>query len=140
MIAHMPSMNEQSFSVPAWGVSFALHGGVVWLAVLFTAQVKPVLTEEVFKWEVALVERVNTESAPQTTPEAAQAVVPPAQAPPVVTRRPVEPPPDTATHRVAPQQTAQMVHPDIQPAKPLEQREEPPPIPTVESSTPVAKL
>lgn len=110
------------------------------MAILFTAQVKPVLTEDVFKWDVAFVESVNTESAPQTTLEAAQAAVPPVQAPPVVARRPVEPPPDAVLHRVAPQQTVQKVHPEVQPTKSVEPREELPPAPNVEPPTPVAKL
>ena len=42
----------------------------------------------------------------------------------VAARRSVEPP-DTVMHRVAPQQTVQMVHPQAQPTKPVEQREEP---------------
>src|SRR6478609_7357858 len=105
----MQSTNENSFSIPAWGVSLALHGGVVWLAVLFTAQVKPVLVEEIFKWDVALIEPVKTDSASEPTPQPAPApteqVVPPAPPPPRVTApRPVEPPSDTVMHRVAPQQ------------------------------------
>ena len=99
------------------------------MAVLFTAQVKPVLQEEIFKWDVALVESVKTDSAPEPTPQPAPApteqVVPPLQAPRVAASRPVEPPPDTVMHRVAPQQTVQMVHPQTQPPKPVEQREEP---------------
>jgi len=104
----MRSTNENSFSLPAWGVSLALHGGVVWLAVLFTAQVKPALIEEVFHWDVALVEPAQSDSTsepmPQATPDPAQQVVTPVQPWPRVTAsRPVEPPPDTAMHRVSPQ-------------------------------------
>lgn len=140
----MRSTNENSFSIPAWGVSFALHGGVVWLAVLFTAQVKPVLVEEIFKWDVALVEPVKSESTseamPQTAPDPVKQVIPTVQPPPrVAASRPVEPPPDTVMHRVAPQQTAQMVHPQTQPAKPVEQREEPVPPLKTEPVTPPVK-
>ena len=124
----MRSTNENSFSIPAWGVSLALHGGVVWLAVLFTAQVKPVLVEEIFKWDVALIEPVKTESAPEPSQQPATApteqVVPPLRAPRVAADRPIEPPPDNVMHRVAPQQTVQMVHPEVQPPKPVEQRED----------------
>src|SRR5678816_3317703 len=123
----MRSTNENSLNISAWGVSLALHGGVVWRALVFTAQVKPVLNEEIFKWEVAFVETAKTESAAEATPEPspvpAEKIVPrPVEAPRVVPSRPVEPPPDAVMHRVAPQQTAQMVHPEIQPLKPVEPR------------------
>jgi len=127
----MRSTDEHSFSIPAWGVSLALHGAVVWLAVLFTAQVKPVLVEEIFKWDVAFVEPVKSDSTsePMAQPASAPAeqVSPPLQAPRVAARRSVEPPPDTVMQRVAPQQTVQMVHPEAPPPNPVEQREEPVP-------------
>lgn len=111
------------------------------MAVLFTAQVKPVLVEEIFKWDVALIEPVKTDSTSEPTPQPAPApteqVVPPVQAPRMAARRPVEPPPDAVMHRVAPSQTMQMVHPEVQPSKP-EQREEPvPPLKTEPVAPPV---
>ena len=128
----MRSTDEHSFSIPAWGVSLALHGAVVWLAVLFTAQVKPVLVEEIFKWDVAFVEPVKSDSTsePMAQPASAPAeqVSPPLQAPRVAARRSVEPPPDTVMQRVAPQQTVRMVHPEAPPPNPVEQREEPVPL------------
>jgi protein TonB len=139
----MRSTDEHSFSIPAWGVSLALHGAVVWLAVLFTAQVKPVLVEEIFKWDVAFVEPVKSDSTSEPMPQPASApaeqVSPPLQAPRVAPRRSVEPPPDTVMHRVAPQQTVQMVHPQAQPTRPVEQREEPVPPLKTESVTPPVK-
>jgi periplasmic protein TonB len=110
------------------------------LAVLFTAQVKPVLVEEVFKWDIALVEPVKSDSTselmPPTAPAPVEQVVPPLQAPRVAARRSVEPPPETVMQRVAPQQTMQMVHPQTQPTKPVEQREEPVPPLKTEPITP----
>jgi periplasmic protein TonB len=121
----MTCPNHNRFLVPAWGVSLTLHSVAVVLAMLFAAQVRPVLQEEPFKWDVALVDSVKTDSAPDLTPTP-QPVVPPVQAPTRVTApRPVEPPPDTVMHRVAPQQTVQMVHPEVQPPKPVEQAIEP---------------
>lgn len=110
------------------------------MAILFTAQVKPALMEEVFKWDVALVETVKTNSPSQPTPQpegkptqpAVRAVQPQARQTP----SPVEPPPDAVMHRVAPQQTVQMVHPETRPAKPIEQRQEPPPPPKTEPLPP----
>jgi protein TonB len=103
---------------------------------LFAAQVRPVLQEDPFKWDVALVDSMKTDSEPSHTPvpqPSAPSVRPPTRA---TTPRPVEPSQDTVTHRVAPQQTVQMVHPESQPPKPLEQRADPPPE-KMESVTPV---
>jgi|KBSMisStaDraftv2_1062788.scaffolds.fasta_scaffold06289_2 protein TonB len=132
-------MNEKTLSLPAWGVSLALHGGAVWLAILFTAQVKPLITEEIFKWDVALIEPVKTDATSEPMPQPApmeQAVSPVQPQPRVTASRPVEPPPDPVMHRVAPQQTAQMVHPQSQPTKPVEQREDPLPLLKTEPVTP----
>lgn len=141
----MTCVNENRFLIPAWGVSLTLHGVVVVLAMLFAAHVRPVLQEEPFKWDVALVETVKTDSASEPTSQPAppmEQVVPPLQASRVAASRPVEPPPDTVMHRVAPQQTVQMVHPQTQPPKPVEQREEPvspepvtPPVKPVQEKT-----
>jgi len=129
----MPCAHHNRFLVPAWGVSLTLHGLAVAFAMLFAAQVRPIVQDEPFKWDVALVDTVKTESASEPVqapaPVPQEKVVPTVEAPRVVARRPVEPPPDTVMHRVAPQQTAQMVHPESQPPKPVEQREEPPPPP-----------
>ena len=68
----MTSIDQNRFLLPAWGFSLLLHGLAVVLAVIFAAQIKPVLKEEVFKWDVALVDAVSTESLP----ESAQPVAP----------------------------------------------------------------
>ena len=129
---------DNQFLIPAWGLSLTLHGIVVTLAVIFAAQVKPVFQEEPFKWDVALVETVaNTEPATEPTPAPTKPVVPPLQPPArVAPPRPVEPT-ETVMHRVAPQQTAQMVHPETQPTKPVEEREDPIPPPKTEPAKPV---
>ena len=142
-MADMRLTNEQRFSVPAWGVSLALHGGAVWLAILFTAQVKPVLVEEIFKWDVAMVDTARTDQPTEPAAQPASERMPPAVRPVHPQVRPApshaEPPPDTVMHRVAPQQTARVVHPEVQPPKPptpIEQREEPPPPVNAEPLTP----
>jgi protein TonB len=136
----MTCIDDNRFLIPAWCISLTLHGIVAVLAVLFAAQVRPIVQEEPFKWDVSLVETAKTESAseptPAPTPVPAEKVVPPVEAPRVVARRPVEPPPDAVMHRVAPEQTVQMVHPESQPPKPVEQREEPPPPQKTEPVTP----
>jgi periplasmic protein TonB len=128
----MTCVNENRFLIPAWGVSLTLHGIVVVLAMLFAAQVRPVFQEEPFKWDVALVEPVKSDSTSEPTPlpapDPVKQVIPTVQPPPrVAASRPVESVPDTVVQRVAPQQTVQMVHPEAPPPKPVEQREEPAP-------------
>lgn len=138
----MTCVNDNRLLVPAWGISLTLHGIVVVLAMLFAAQVRPIVQEEPFKWDVALVESVSMDSALDPTPEPApvptETAAAPAQPSPPAARRPVEPPPDAVMHRVAPQQTVQMVHPEVTPAKPVEQREEPVPL-KAEPVTPPVK-
>jgi periplasmic protein TonB len=113
----MTSIDQNRFLLPAWGFSLLLHGLAVVLAVIFAAQIKPVLKEEAFKWDVALVDAVRTESLP----ESAQPVAPQAQSKPVVTR-PSRSTRETALNRVAPHQSGAMVHPEIQTGKPSEQK------------------
>ena len=114
------------------------------MAVLFTAQVKPVLNEEIFKWDVALVESVKTdvssEPTPQPAPEQVEQVVPTVQPPPrVAALRSVEPASDSVMHTVAPRQTVQMVHPEVEPSRPVEQREDSLPTIKPEPVTPPVK-
>lgn len=71
----MTSTNDNRFSVPAWGLSLALHGTIVGLAFAFATHVKPVLQEELFQWDVALVEAVKS----QSLSEPVESVVTPAQ-------------------------------------------------------------
>jgi protein TonB len=130
----MPSTNEQRFFVVAWGVSLAVHGAAVWLALAFAAQLKPVLQDEVFKWDVALVDAVETDSMP----EQVEPVVKPTQQRPRVTPpSPVESVPESVLHRVAPQQTVQMVQPVIEPVKSIDEKVEASPTPKPEPVRPV---
>lgn len=69
----MTSTNDNRFFLPAWGISLALHGLAVGLAVVCVTQVKPRLPEEVFQWDVALVEATT----PHLTTEQVESVVPP---------------------------------------------------------------
>ncbi|MDF0676113.1 MAG: energy transducer TonB [Nitrospira sp.] len=107
----MTSTDENRFFVPAWGISLALHGVVVALALAFAAQVKPVLQKDLFQWDVALVESAKSESIP----EQAQSVVTPEQ----------------LSAKVMPQPRLKRVTEASQAVRPLEQKIEPPP-PTIE--------
>ncbi len=57
---------EKCEGVPysAWGVSLGVHALIVGLAFMITAQVQPILKEEIFQWEVALVQ--PSPDAPRT--------------------------------------------------------------------------
>lgn len=119
----MTCANDNRFLLSAWGVSLTLHGIAVFLAVLFAAQVRPVFKEEPFRWEVALVDAVNTDSTVDPAPVHSEPVVRPQPRARVAPPRPVEPA-DTVMPTVAPRQTVQMVHPDVQPPKPAQEAEE----------------
>ncbi len=106
----MTSTDENRFFFPAWGVSLTLHGVAVGVAFTFAAHVKPVLQEDLFQWDVALVESTKTESISEQSPS----VVPPEQVPAKIASQPR---PKRATV------VSQAV-------KPLEQKIEPPP-PTI---------
>ncbi|MFZ3012203.1 MAG: energy transducer TonB [Nitrospira sp.] len=58
----MTSTNENRFVFPAWGISLTLHGAVMGVVFLFAAQVKPALQENLFQWDVALVESTSPDS------------------------------------------------------------------------------
>jgi protein TonB len=129
----MACADHNRFLLPAWSLSLALHGVAIALAVLFAAQVRPVLQEEPFKWEVALVDAVKTDSTPAPAP-VPESAPPPVQAPArAAAPRPVEPM-ETVMHRVAPRESVQMVHPEVQPPMPhVEEplrpmKNEPPPV------------
>ena len=103
----MTSTDETRFFFPAWGISLTLHGVAVGLAFAFAAQVKPVLQENLFQWDVALVEAAKQESISDQAPSA----VPPEQP----SAKPLsQPRPKRAT------EVSQAV-------KPLERKIEPPP-------------
>ena len=120
----MSSIDTDRFLLPAWGVSLALHCAAVALALTFAAQVKPILKEEVFQWEVALVQAMKSDP----TPEQSQPVSKPPQ--PMARLTPA-PPIDPASEQMAkevPPETPQIVQretpPVIETVKPIEQKVE----------------
>jgi protein TonB len=129
----MPSTNDNRFLLPAWGISLAVHAVAVALALAFAAQVKPVLQEEIFKWDVALVESSESEPSSQVAEAVATSSPPQRQVSPAPPIKPLS----EGMHRVAPQQTVQMVHPVIEPVKPMEEKMEVPPQSKVEPAQPV---
>ncbi len=118
-----PVGDECAF-VSAWGVSLILHGAVVALAFAVTTQVKPLLPEDVFKWDVALVEETKSESRS----EQVQSIVPPKQPPAkaVVASKTKQ---ESETYQVAQpiEQKVEQASPPIESVRPIEQTVEPAP-------------
>ncbi len=54
--------NEKRVFLPAWGISVLLHGLSVGSLLALSSQVKPIVSEEIFQWDVALVESTKSES------------------------------------------------------------------------------
>ncbi|BFU95337.1 MAG: putative TonB protein [Nitrospira sp.] len=111
----------------AWGVSLALHAAAIGLTLAFLAQIDPALKQETFHWEVALVDAPAP--APTPAPVVTESVVTPVQpkARPTAAPSAPAPAPETPVHRVAPQESVQMVHPVIETLRPVEQKVEPAP-------------
>lgn len=118
-----PVGDERAF-VSAWGVSLILHGAVVALAFAVTTQVKPLLPEDVFKWDVALVEETKSESRS----EQVQSIVPPKQPPAkaVVASKTKQ---ESETYQVAQpiEQKVEQTSPPVESVRPIEQTVEPAP-------------
>lgn len=64
----MVTMENKRLFFPAWGISLMLHGVCVGVAFMFAAQVKPILQQEVFQWDVALVEAAKSASRSESIP------------------------------------------------------------------------
>ena len=84
----MTSTHSNRFFLSAWGISLALHGVVVSLALAFVAQIKPVLQEDVFQWDVALVQEARPDSKSEPVKSAvASEQLPAKKAPPPQIKR-----------------------------------------------------
>ena len=118
------SVHDDQFLYPAWGISLGVHFVVIVFAVIFTARVQPVLQENVFKWDVALVEAEKIQPISQQEEHVGKPSVR-SKTRALPTSPPVEPASEAVLHRVAPRQTVQMAHPVIEPVKPFEQDVEP---------------
>lgn len=116
----MTSTDDNRFFIPAWGISLTLHGVVVGLALAFVTQIKPILPEEVFKWDVELVEAAKSESMP----EQVQSVVAAEQPPPTV-MPPIRPKRVPQTYQAV-KRLEQPPLPPIEPVPPIEQKAEAP--------------
>ena len=114
---HITSTKDTQFFFPAWAISLTLHGAVVGLAFVFATQVKPILQQDLFQWDVALVEATKSASRsesvksvtapaqpmPKVVPQSR--LKPVAEVSPVVSppEQPIEPTPSIEQHVEAPQ-------------------------------------
>lgn len=114
----MTSKDDNRFCFPAWGMSLVLHGVVVGLALVFVAQLKPVLQEETFQWDVALTAEARPEPESNQAESVAASVPPPVK---TIQPMPTKPMPELA-----------------RPVRPTEQKVEPP-LSTVEQASPIGK-
>jgi protein TonB len=114
----MTSTDENRFFLPSWGISLTLHGFAIGLAVMFVTQVKPLLPEEIFQWDVALVEATK----PNPTTEHVESVVPPSQP----TAKATPPAPKIFQPVRATVQAAEPPRPTIEAVRPIEQKVERP--------------
>ncbi|MEQ1794234.1 MAG: TonB family protein [Nitrospira sp.] len=120
----MMADQQGRFPFSAWGVSFGVHGVALCVAFVLAAQVQPIIKEEIFQWDVAMVEP-SREVARTEMPSPAPAVQPskPATVRTVQPVQPVEPTSDMVMTRVASQYSPEVVHPTIVPPKPEPVRE-----------------
>lgn len=72
----MPLMGENQFVVPAWGISLVLHGVVLGLSFAFSAQIKPLVQENLFSWDVAFVQQTTGVSQAEPAESIAASVKP----------------------------------------------------------------
>ncbi len=124
-----------------WTLSLVLHLGLVMAAVTLMPQMKIVLDQDPFKWEVSLIELApQQETVREETPAPVPAVAAP-QAPRVQPPPPVDPVAERTMPRVAPQQSAQVVHPVVEPPKPqpIQPIQEVHPAPVKPAETPEMK-
>lgn len=119
----MISVDDNRFFFPAWGISLTLHGLAVGLAAMCVTQVQPLLPEEVFQWDVALVEAAKPASKSEQVPSvvahhqpSAQVLPPPKSVPAV---------PQTVTKIEPPRPTIETVRPIEPKVESPQVREEP---------------
>ena len=123
MLGRMTSKDDNQFWLPAWGISVILHGAVVGAAFIFVGYVKPVLQDNTFQWDVALVE----EGRPGPNSDQVSSVVASAQ-PPVEKLLPsrTKPVPETSRPVMPKEQNVEPPQPAIEQVPPIEQTVEVP--------------
>lgn len=73
----MTSIDKPQFMIPAWAISLTLHGVAIGLAFAFSTQITPLVQEDRFTWDVALVQRVSPTSKSELVESTATSASPP---------------------------------------------------------------
>ena len=73
----MTSIDKPQFMIPAWAISLTLHGVAIGLAFAFSTQITPLVQEDRFTWDVALVQRVSPASKSELVESTATSASPP---------------------------------------------------------------
>ena len=104
----------------AWGVSLVLHGLLLGSAALVSVHVGSVIKEELFQWEVSLVEPARDPALPSPVPVVTQ---PPLTTPVNTRRATLDPPPVSAPEVALPREAAKATPlPEaVQPPTPIHQ-------------------
>lgn len=142
-VDEVTSINTNQFFLPAWAISLTLHGVIIGVAFAFAAQVKPILQEDLFQWDVAFVEAAKSQPLPEpvesvvTTAQPIPKVVPQSRSKRVTEVSQVVPPPEPQVASPPPIER-QMEVPQVR-EEPTEQRvveaEVPKTEPVVETKT-----
>ena len=120
------SVNTNQLFFPAWAISLTLHGVVIGVAFAVATQVKPILQQDLFQWDVALVEATKSASLSEsvksvTAPaQPMPKVVPQSRLKPVAEVSPVVSPPEQPIEST-PSNEQQVEAPQVR-EEPVEQR------------------
>ncbi|MFO0700266.1 MAG: energy transducer TonB [Nitrospira sp.] len=91
---HITPMKESQLFLPAWAISLTLHGMLVGLAFAFSTQIKPLVDEALFTWDVSLVQQINPDSKSESVESKVTSAQPPVKKlHPSRTKSVPEPPP-----------------------------------------------
>lgn len=105
------SVNTNQLFFPAWAISLTLHGVVIGVAFAVATQVKPILQQDLFQWDVALVAAAKSDSVPNQAQSVETPKPPPAKVVPQPRHKPIE-------------RNIEPLQPTIESVSPIEQKVE----------------
>ncbi|HJU05084.1 MAG TPA: TonB family protein [Nitrospiraceae bacterium] len=109
------------YRIQGWGISLLLHAAIVSLVLMAMANVNFIPKQEIFRWEVAVVE-TPAQPAPAASPSEPQPT--PAPQPPAKTKAspPVDAQKPNVTRRIETKEVVESVRPQPAPPTPLERQ------------------
>lgn len=122
-LGRMTLKDDNQFWFPAWGISVILHGAAVGAAFIFVGYVNPVLQDNTFQWDVALVEEGRPGSKSEQVSSVVASVQPPVEKHPLPRTKPAP----KASHPVMPtERKVEPPQPAIEQVPPIEKQVEVP--------------